>query len=170
MSKVLSLNHSASSSKVRLICGCKKRYEEGGFIDELTNKYKYHFYFTISTGIIRKTNKDLNNYEPTIRPNVKYLVFQPGSTFKLTCEGKRSIGNITWQLPDFLIISQNNQTQKFTSTWGVSDTDKGIILATLTVSNATYADSGYYTCQNKDDTNIFSKQYIFIPGMIHFEI
>lgn len=118
----------------------------------------------IFTGITETSNKDEIS-KPTIRPNVKYLVFQPGSTFELNCESKRSIGNVTWQLPDDFRIPPAAKTLRSTTTWGVSSANNGILVATLTVSNATYADTGYYTCHYVEDASALSEQFVFIPGM-----
>jgi len=96
--------------------------------------------------------------KPIIRPTVKYLVFQPGSTFNLTCETRKSIGNVTWLLPD----SRTPTTSTNKTTWAHVTSDKTVVI--LTVSNATYANIGYYTCQTLENDQLSSEQYVFIQG------
>jgi len=96
--------------------------------------------------------------KPIIRPTVKYLVFQPGSTFNLTCQTRKSTGNVTWLLPDSQIPTTS--INKITRTHITSD--KTVVI--LTVSNATYANTGYYTCQTVENDQLSSEQYVFIQG------
>lgn len=93
------------------------------------------------------------------------MVFQKGSTFKLTCETNGSIRNVTWQSPDSR-IPPIVKASKSIKRWRESQTNKGITVATLKVLNATYADTGYYTCLNVQNTSMFSEQYVFIQGRI----
>ncbi len=107
--------------------------------------------------------------KPIIRPPVKYKVFQPGSTFNLTCETTKSIRNVTWQTPDSrnstLSLPINKKETNSKTTWTESRKNS-IIIATLTVFTATYADTGYYTCKSAVNDDVFVKQYIFIQGKI----
>lgn len=98
--------------------------------------------------------------KPIIRPVFKYRAFQPGSTFELTCETttSASMQNVTWQLPD----SGSSFTPKGTTEWTKTG---NFIKTTLKISSATYADTGYYTCQNVDDETVFSEQFVFIQGI-----
>lgn len=101
--------------------------------------------------------------KPVIRPPVKYLVFQPGSTFALTCETTILRGNVSWESPktEFPPVYKTSTT---ISTW--KREENNITVAILTVSNATYADTGYYACKRENDQT-FSKQYVFIPGLYY---
>ncbi len=112
-------------------------------------------------GLTGSIGKDKNS-KPTIRPNVKYLVFQPGSTFTLTCENK--LANVTWKSPDNFRIPPAAKTVRSTTSRRIPNPENYIIFAKLTVSNATYADTGYYMCQNVEDASAFSEQFVFIPG------
>ena len=97
---------------------------------------------------------------PLIKPAVDFLVFQMGSTFNLICE----IGsgwNITWKI-------STSEEEKISTTliqWTTSL--NGQITATLTIRNAGYFDTGYYTCQRSDNNKNFAvKQFVFVQGTI----
>ncbi len=126
--------------------------------------YTKLFLFFLTGNNISHSNYG-HNFKPIIHPSVKYLVFQKGSTFKLTCETNGSIRNVTWQSPDSR-IPPIVKASKSIKRWRESQTNKGITVATLTVLNATYADTGYYTCLNVQNTSMFSEQYVFIQGRI----
>jgi len=102
------------------------------------------------------------NSKPIIRPLVKFLVFQSGSTFNLICEINRSKGNISWLLPESR-IPPATRTSKDKTTWTIKEND--VTSATLTVSNAAYSDTGYYTCQNVQNEELFSELYVFVQGI-----
>ncbi len=107
-------------------------------------------------------NETCDNSKPIIRPSVKYLVFQPGSTFNLTCEinDSNAGNNFTWQPPESRNPpSDGKKVSSSMQTWARSK--NGL---TLTVPNATYADTGYYTCQNLENYKLHTKQYVFIQG------
>lgn len=53
------------------------------------------------------------------------------------------------------------------TTWTLKENDV-TILATLTVSKVTYADTGYYICQNVENEELFSELYIFVQGIYTF--
>ncbi len=106
-----------------------------------------------------------NNFAPIIRPSVKYLVFQPGATFNLTCESRSKGFKTIWE-PEIRVTFPDDPMRKYIHTW--ENMEDGRIVNRLTVSNATVFDSGYYNCYNieEEETNytVFSRQYIFIKG------
>lgn len=106
-----------------------------------------------------------SNDKPIICPSVKYLVFQPGSTFNLTCEmnSSKSGGNvITWKSPES-VNPPGVKTSVSRTRWSVAE--NGFTVATLTVSDATYADTGFYTCQSTENDRLFQEQYVYIQGI-----
>ena len=115
------------------------------------------------------TRSLIDDSKPIIRPAVKYLVFQPGSTFNLTCEvNSGSKENVTWELPESRNPPSDEQkTSVSRMTWARSENGfKSVV--TLTVSNATYADTGYYKCLNLvNEKLLISKQYVFIQGFVY---
>ncbi len=96
--------------------------------------------------------------KPMIRPTVKYVVFQPGSTFNITCETRKSIGNITGFLP----LSQIDVAPTIKITWKNITSDKTVLI--LTVSNATYGHTGYYSCHSVENDQLSSELYVFVQG------
>ena len=130
----------------------------------LSKNKKIILFILLLTGNNKSHSNDQDS-KPIIRPSVKYLVFQPGSTFKLTCETSGSIRNVTWKWPVSQIPHGFNKTYTYAMTrWRGSRTNKRITVATLTVTDATYVHTGYYTCLDVQNKSIFSEQYVFIGG------
>lgn len=113
--------------------------------------------------IIGRTT-EIGNDRPIIRPAVDFLVFLTESTFDLSCE----IGsgwNVTWQISSPSGLGEKKDSRKFTH---YTQSENGrITVATLTIEEASYLDTGYYTCQRSDNNkNFAAKQFVFVKGNI----
>jgi len=101
---------------------------------------------------------------------VKFLVFQPGSTFNLTCE-IGSAWNISWQVPERTAYNDRTSSSiaddlHYYITLKYSSNNTNLLTAVLTIVNASFVDTGCYLCQRQDDKTKFSEQYVFIESML----
>lgn len=99
---------------------------------------------------------------------MRYLVFQPGSTFILTCE-IGSEWNVSWQVPER--IADDGTTSSiaddlhYYTTFMYNSNNSNLLIAVLTIVNASFVDTGCYLCQRQDDKTKFAEQYVFIESM-----
>ncbi|KZS11530.1 putative Inactive tyrosine-protein kinase 7 [Daphnia magna] len=93
-------------------------------------------------------------------------IFQAGTAFNLSCEGDE-FGQVEWLGPhrvqeDAYYVRENVISPKYRWFKSVEFNDYSST-SILTVKGASYLDTGYYTCHNKDDYNdIRYRQFVYV--------
>ncbi|XP_046633966.1 uncharacterized protein LOC124313728 [Daphnia pulicaria] len=97
----------------------------------------------------------------------KIHIFQSGSTFNLTC--LTSVGQVEWLGPQSVEDDEYYYREKeipLRFRWSKKTKFKGSI-SILIVQNASYLDTGYYTCYNNNNFNVIDRQFVYVEDPQH---